>query len=164
MDKAGFDAVAPLLSAPQSAALAVVREYVRLRQGEVWRDIAAAFEAEGLAPSQEDCARIDSGIRAAESLAASVRTHQEALLRQHAAEAAASEAAGYAAALAQAAAEAEAKVFRRDTVKLTMRERLAAKAQREDMLRRSVVAAREGDGAGGGGAAAGKEGRVPMLV
>jgi hypothetical protein len=54
LSQAGFDAVAPLLSAPQSAALAVVREYVRLRQGEVWRDIAAAFEAEGLAPSQED--------------------------------------------------------------------------------------------------------------
>lgn len=50
----GFDAVAPLLVADQLAVLAVVKQYVRFRQGEVWQDISAAFKSEGLQPSDED--------------------------------------------------------------------------------------------------------------
>jgi hypothetical protein len=54
LSQVGFDAVAPLLPPRQLAALAVVREYVGFRQGEVWRDIRAAFEAEGLQLSDEE--------------------------------------------------------------------------------------------------------------
>lgn len=86
-------------------------------------------------------ARIDSGIRSAEALAESVRRRQAAILERRDAAAAAAEAARYSAALAQARAEAESRVLKKDTTKLTMRERLAAKAHREDMLKRSVVAA-----------------------
>ncbi len=58
--------------------------------------------------------------------------------------AAQTEAAAYSAALAQAAAESESRRFQKDTTKLTMRERLAAKARRDEMLKNSVVAAAGG--------------------
>lgn len=54
LSQAGFDAVAPLLAPRQLASFALVRQYVKLRQGEVWRGIAEVFEAEGLQPSAED--------------------------------------------------------------------------------------------------------------
>ena len=50
----GVDAEAIGNWSRQLAALAVVRAYVGLRQGEVWRDIRAAFEAEGLQLSDEE--------------------------------------------------------------------------------------------------------------
>jgi len=84
-------------------------------------------------------ARLESGIQNAKALAASVQQQQASILEAAAAEDAAAERARYDATLAQAAAEAEARVFHKDTTKLTMRERLAAKARREDILHRSVV-------------------------
>ena len=57
---AGFDAAEAALLPRHRAALAMARRYVELRQGEVWRRIAAAFAAEGLRPSEEDRARVAS--------------------------------------------------------------------------------------------------------
>jgi hypothetical protein len=51
---AGFNAVSLLLGPADAAALAAVRAHVPLRQAGVWRDIRGAFDAEGLAPSDED--------------------------------------------------------------------------------------------------------------
>lgn len=50
----GFDNVEPLLAPREAAALAAVRDYARLRQGEVWAAVRAAFEREGVVPSDED--------------------------------------------------------------------------------------------------------------
>ncbi|GBF87656.1 hypothetical protein Rsub_00367 [Raphidocelis subcapitata] len=148
LSQAGFEAVEPLLPAPERAALAVVRRYASLREGEVWAEVRGALEAEGVAPTDEDAARIQSGLRSAEALAEAVRDEQAALLAAHARAGAEAEAARYAARLRQARAEAEARRYQKDESKLTMRERLAAKARREAMLARSVV----GAAAGGGGA------------
>jgi len=62
LSSVGFESVAALLAPRQLAHLAVVREYVRFRQGEVWQDIRATFEAEGLQPSEEDrCVPVPPG-------------------------------------------------------------------------------------------------------
>ena len=140
----GFGAVAPLLAAREAAALEAVKAYAALRQGEVWAGIAGAFEAEGLRPSEEDAARLQSGLRSARAAAEGARAAQAALLAAAERGAAGAEAARYGAALAQAAAEAAARGYHKDAAALTMRERLAAKARREAMLARSVVAARGG--------------------
>lgn len=91
-------------------------------------------------------ARLGSGIKNAGLLAQSVRCEQAEALAARDNQAAAAEAARYQATLDQAKADAESKVFRKDMTKLTMRERLAAKAQREEMLKRSVLGAVGVDG------------------
>jgi hypothetical protein len=140
LSQAGFDAVEPLLSAPECAVLAVVRRYVPLREGEVWAEVRAALEAEGVAPTDEDAARLQTELRSAEATAEAVRREQAALLAAHARAEAEAETELYAAQLRQARAELEARRYQKDEAKLTMRERLAAKARRETMLARSVAA------------------------
>lgn len=92
-------------------------------------------------------------MRNAAAVAQAVQARQAAILSAAAGEAAAAEAALYASALEAAAAEAAARRYQRDTTKLTMREKLAAKARKEEMLARSVVCARSACGEGGPGAA-----------
>ncbi|KAF8067169.1 Cfap69 [Scenedesmus sp. PABB004] len=150
LERLGFAPAAGLPPA-DAAALELVRAYVPLRQGEVWQDIAAEFEATGLTPTEEDSARLTSGVERARVVAAEVRLAQERLLSAAAAEQRAAEHAGYAAMLAQAATDAKAKTWERDGAKLTMRERLAAKARKEDMLHRSLGDSLASAGASGGG-------------
>ena len=83
-------------------------------------------------------ARLQSGIAHAQLIAEHVQSTQANLLQSKRAELAAQEAAMYESLLLQAKAEAAAKVYKKDEVKLTMRERLAAKARKEEMLQNSL--------------------------
>ncbi|WIA12689.1 hypothetical protein OEZ85_006330 [Tetradesmus obliquus] len=127
------------LAPADAAALAFIRQYLKFRQGEVWQGIAADFEAAGLSPTQEDKLRVVSGIQHSELIAHQVRSEQAALLSAVRQQQLAAEQAGYDAMLAQAAADAQSKIWQKDSVKLTMRERLAAKERKEDMLAHSIT-------------------------
>lgn len=49
----GFDTFT-YLDAPDQAVLAVVEKYIKFRQGELWQEIAAEFEASGMRPTAPD--------------------------------------------------------------------------------------------------------------
>jgi len=49
----GFESLG-YLSPEDQALLVAVRRYRQFRQGEVWQNIAVAFEEQGLAPTEED--------------------------------------------------------------------------------------------------------------
>ncbi len=118
-----------------------------------------------LFPAPPNChrTRLASGIQMSESLAQSVRSTQAALLAERTQALTLAEHALYESLRQQAAAEADAKRYQKDGSKLTMRERMAAKARREEMLKASL-AAHGGIGSlggveeGVGGAAGGKAG------
>jgi hypothetical protein len=71
-------------------------------------------------------------------MAEHVQSAQANLLQSKRADLAAQEAAMYESLLVQTQAEAAAKVYKKDEVKLTMRERLAAKVRKEEMLQNSL--------------------------
>lgn len=50
----GYEAVSAGLPPADNAALTMIWQYVKFRQGQVWQDIKAEFEAAGITPTQED--------------------------------------------------------------------------------------------------------------
>jgi hypothetical protein len=80
-----------------------------------------------------------SGVRHAVLVATRVRQAQLDMLGAAAAAAAGQEAALYDALRSSAKAEVAARLYRRDDVRFTLREKLAAKVRKEEMLMRSMA-------------------------
>lgn len=130
-----------------AAVLALVQQYAALRQGQVWRGIRADLQAAGVEPTPEDAGRLESGIRHADGVARQVQAVQAALLGVVASGRLAAERTLYDNHAAQLAADARSRAYVKDCSQLTMRERLAAKAEKEAMLLRARAAPPVPDGA-----------------
>lgn len=101
--------------------------------------------------------RLRSGVQHAALVAQQVRQQQGALLEREHRQLLAAEHALYESMAAQAASLSRSHVFEKDTSKLTMRERIAAKARKEDMLAHSIRTATIATTSAAGGGADGTE-------
>lgn len=147
----GFDSFA-YLSAADQAVLAGVEKYVKFRQGDVWRSMAAEFEGAGMRPTAPDRARLASGIELSESLAVGVREAQARLLGRAQAGAAAVEGKFFADMRAQRKLEEEYRFLAlQDRTAMTLGELRAAKTKKEEMLKSSMREFLFQDNGGGGG-------------
>jgi hypothetical protein len=117
------------------ATLAFIEAYVKFKQGEFWQDLSAELSSTGLVPIEEDVMRIASGIESAEFLAETVRANQGLIVGERVEREMMQETAFYERKALQEKQELDAKTFRKDKTKLTMAERTAAKAAKEDMLK-----------------------------
>ena len=134
----GFDdAELSYLAPSQRATLVGVRAYAALRRGEVWQDIEAELEAEGVRATAPDRARLDTAIVDGHNAASSVAAEQASHLGEAEAAASAREATFYANKMLQQELEAKARVHKRNRMTLTLKERLETKLRRERMLNRS---------------------------
>ena len=63
--------------------MCLVDKFVKFRQGGVWQEIKAEFEASGMRPTAPDRERLSSGIELSEHLAKAVREAQSVILNRH---------------------------------------------------------------------------------
>ena len=141
----GFDNFG-YLSNRDAATLCFIKEFIRFKQGEVWQDIQERFERQGIAPTEIDQQRIESGVELVKSVADAVAERQAALIEVEAKELADVEQAFYSNMVAQKVQEREAKAYKKDRSSLTMKERLEAKIKKEEMLRNSFKHAQRASG------------------
>ncbi|KAL3153358.1 hypothetical protein ABBQ38_011699 [Trebouxia sp. C0009 RCD-2024] len=135
----GFPEAASHVDLPDRATLCAVEHYIALHQGIIWQNMADKFAAEGLDPTEEDQLRIKDNIKRAAGIRRSVKEQQQALLQAHADQLMQAELDFVRAKRAQDERDAEARRYHKDMSNLTVKERLAAKAKREQMLLESFA-------------------------
>jgi hypothetical protein len=134
----GFDVCGAAAAPEERPALEFMQQYVAFRQGEIWADLQREFAVTGLAPTEEDAIRIVSGIKQSEAIATNLQQKQAAIVAAQLGTRKAAEAGFYADLLTQAKLDEDAKYYKKDRSRLTMRERQAAKERHDQMLRDSI--------------------------
>eukprot|EP00884_Botryococcus_braunii_P015503 jgi/Botrbrau1/2636/Bobra.145_1s0054.1 len=126
-----------VLAARDQMTLATAEAFPVFLEGQAWRRVRDDFARRGAEPIEEDQERIYSGIQRAREAAERVKQFQESLMAETKVAEAQEEAATYAAAAQQRERELLYQRFRPDPMKLTFKERLAARARRDSMLEKS---------------------------
>ena len=129
------------VSCQDKATLQFIQEYVKFKQGEVWLDIAASFEKDGVKLTSFDQVRLESGIAASYSLAEQIQEKQREILEGGFLMDTMREQKFYDSILIQQQEERQGLLYKKDRGNLTMRERLEAKMKKEQMLKNSVKSA-----------------------
>jgi hypothetical protein len=145
----GFDNLRRSAAHADALTLLTVERYVDFKEGEVWEDTRAVFEAEGMVPTGRDRQAIAEAIATAHATAGALAESQRVMVAVQVAAAAAAEAEYYVEMRRQHATEADARTYKKDRSSLTMKERLGIKLKKEEMLARSFRPSEEdGDARG----------------
>ncbi|KAK9829850.1 hypothetical protein WJX72_008249 [[Myrmecia] bisecta] len=136
----GFSELGFTASIADQAVLHEIEMHLQFKQGRVWNEIATAFQTEGLVPTPADQERLDAAVKLNSQLLYELKEAQEELRGGLARAQRAAEVQFYKDKTIQKQREQEAKTYKKDRSHLSTKERLEAKAKKDEMLKNSFRA------------------------
>ncbi|CAG9463471.1 unnamed protein product [Pedinophyceae sp. YPF-701] len=137
LDALGWDSM-DYLPHEDKVTLCLIQGYVKLTQGDLWQDIVESFRESGFRPTSPDQARLDMAVETVHECTRDLAGTQIELQQSRYDVAAEGEQASYTRMITQREMDAEARTYRRDKTRLSMKERQALKARKEHMMRTSL--------------------------
>jgi len=135
----GWDSLG-YLDAEDRVTLALVRGFVKLRQGEIWGDIQAEMQADGFDPTYPDHERIQMALENTQQVVWQIRAEQEGIDDRDSQAKAAEERAVYGRMVEQHALDVASRQYKKDTSGLSIKERQALKHKKESMIKSALRA------------------------
>jgi len=137
----GFEAcTAACMNEHDRSCLLLVETTLTFRQGECWYDVQASLDKDGVTPTEVDEVRLYNALDDARRVATAVSTRQRDLIDGERSRERKREVDVYIAAEEQRRAEAQARAYTKDRSNMSLKEKLAAKNKKEEMLRNAYKA------------------------